>query len=181
MKLLLTNIPEEHYRSPIVRFGIFFFGLISLITAPFAAHRAVLRFMQARQSLLWATTQATIIEAVVKESVPGLTKRTFSPSIRYKYTVDQERYTGSTISCHDVGGYGDREPAQRIVSAYRFGSVHTLYYNPEEPSTAVLEPGCSWRAYLFLAVPIACVAFGVLSLALAKALAPGARKQRNAG
>ena len=178
MKLLLINTPEEHYRSPIVRFGIFFIGVIVLITAPFAAHAAVLQFMQAQQSLHWATTQATIIESAVKEPFGLMTNRTYRPSIRYEYTVDQKRYTGNTISCHD-SSYGDRAPAQGIVSAYELGSMHTLYYNPEEPSMAVLEPGCSWRAYLFLALPIACAAFGVIFLALAKALAPEARRQRN--
>jgi hypothetical protein len=152
--------PENPYNTPIVRFGMYFFSAVLICSAPIAAYFAIARFLEARESLRWPTSEAVVVASEIEENRSIPKKPSFTPKVRFKYSVEGRELTGTAISNHDVG-YGDRSNAQEIVDKYRVNSLHTAYYDPVNPKKAVLEPGLNWRAYLFLLIPLAFVLISI--------------------
>jgi hypothetical protein len=109
-------------------------------------------------SLTWPTTPGRIVSSELKQS-PKLGAR---PVIAYTYAVASQAYTGTTAS---FVGTHNLQDAQRLVSAYPAGAEATVYYDPEKPSLAVLEPGAkratsAWiMGGLLLAFAAAALAF----------------------
>lgn len=74
---------------------------------------------------------------------------TYHAEVRFAYVVDDQRYNEDTVS---FGQYGssNRSHAEEIVSRYPTGQAVTVYYDPADPATAVLEPGVTWSSYMIL-------------------------------
>jgi hypothetical protein len=66
----------------------------------------------------------------------------YRASVTYEYTVDGRQYVGSQIRFFDEG-YSDPQPARDKAVQYPVGASVDVYYSPEDPSSAVLEPGAS--------------------------------------
>ncbi len=96
----------------------------------------------------WSATQGEIISAFVRESQDedGVT---YHADVNYSYAVDDRRYQADTVN---FGQYGSssKARAEEIISRYPVGERVNVYYDPETPETAVLEPGVTWSSYLVL-------------------------------
>ena len=85
----------------------------------------------------------------------------------YRIVVADSRYSSDNVS---FGQYsGNRSHAEEIVAKYPVGSRVTVYYDPEDVATAVLEPGVTWSSYLligmgvlFTCIPIIIMPFTLL-------------------
>ncbi len=98
----------------------------------------------------WPATEGVVLRAEVEETTytrrdsNGVhTSRTvYTPKIEYGYTVDGQDYTntaiGSDVSEIRSGIYAGQ---------YAPGNPITVYYNPKDPSKAVLSPGLSWGVF----------------------------------
>ena len=73
----------------------------------------------------------------------------YSADIRYRYTVNDQSYQGFDVTLSD-GSSSRAGRARGIVNDYPVGQNVTVYYDPELPERAVLEPGVSWMVYGFL-------------------------------
>jgi hypothetical protein len=97
----------------------------------------------------WPQTEGSVVESeVTKERVersrgdsgrPRYETR-YRPRVRYHYTVERQTYSSERI------GFGsesmrDRKVADAIAQKYPAGSQPVVYYSPDDPTTAVLEPG----------------------------------------
>lgn len=107
---------------------------------------------QGRASRGWPTAEATIESSQVisrrSSSTTGTRSgRRYNPEIRFEFTVDGKPYTGDRVSFRD-DHYGKREPAAEIAARYPVGSTVTVYYPPENPAEAVLEPTYDWSTYI---------------------------------
>jgi hypothetical protein len=71
---------------------------------------------------------------------PGTTAGPASRRLRYAYRVDQRDYVGTSAALGWTPIYGLREQAETTASHYTPGENLTVYYDPENPGTAVLEP-----------------------------------------
>ena len=71
---------------------------------------------------------------------------TYSADVQYKYVVNDRWYTAVTVNFGEYGS-SSRSRVDKIVARYPPGSQVTGYYNPDDPNTAVLEPGLSWGSY----------------------------------
>jgi hypothetical protein len=65
-------------------------------------------------------------------------KTNATPFVTYTYDVDGKTYKEGSISPGDLT-IADTENAEKVVARYPRGSVVTVYYNPKNPSQAVLE------------------------------------------
>jgi hypothetical protein len=63
-------------------------------------------------------------------------------SVTYEYSVDGRQYVGRHIGILDEV-YSDSQPARDEAAQYPVGASVDVYYSPEDPSSAVLEPGVS--------------------------------------
>ena len=78
----------------------------------------------------------------------------FTAEIRYDYTVDGTSYTGDRVSYSDYSSSNEMQ-MQTVVAEYPVGKSVTVFFDPENPSSSLLESGFGWT-------PVAISALGVV-------------------
>lgn len=96
----------------------------------------------------WVTTRCTILSSEVEQHNGG-DGDTFSVNIRFRYHVDGKPYESDRYHFF-TGASSGRAGKQKIVARYPPGSQHDAYYNPRDPSQAVLHRGFSKDAWFSL-------------------------------
>jgi hypothetical protein len=123
-------------------------------------------WVHASQSTAWTTTDGTVLESVVRSSRhagvsrngrSGSSNVSYNAHIRYRYQVAGAEYESERVSFRvkGEGESGARVTAQR----YPAESTVTVYYNPADPGTSVLEPGWDWYSVIPVGVGVFAVAF----------------------
>lgn len=116
-----------------------------------------LRRMNAKAAS-WRSTEGEITEsAVVVDRHDGSS----NAEIRYRYVVNGNTFSSGQFS------FGVRENApateQRLVAAFPVGHKVKVYYDPQNPSIAVIERRSSSRWAIFVTVGAVFVAVGLLA------------------
>ncbi|RMG98831.1 MAG: DUF3592 domain-containing protein [Chloroflexi bacterium] len=124
--------------------GLFFVASITLTIVGVNVLR------NARVSEGWPTTTGEVVASSVRASSDS-DGTTYYADVSYSYVVDDHRYVSDTVSFGEYGS-SDRSHAEEVVARYPVGKRVTVYYNPELPETAVLEPGVTWSSYFPLAM-----------------------------
>jgi hypothetical protein len=83
---------------------------------------------------------------------------TYRPEIHIQYSVDGKDYDTWTYDAARVYSSG-LKGKQAIINRYQIGGEYPFWYDPEDPSKAVLVRGFSW-AYLFILLPLVFVVVG---------------------
>jgi hypothetical protein len=100
------------------------------------------RFDQAKEMKIqvqdWPRTTGTILKSRVQVSGGDITS--VHPHIEYRYLIGAIEYTSTQIRPGDqiLSIYGGNE-AYDLVDQYPVGAEVDVFYNPEDPSQAVLE------------------------------------------
>lgn len=104
----------------------------------------------ARASESWPATSGEILSANVRtdEDDDGTS---YFGDVSFRYVVDDTPYTSKNVSFGQYGS-GNRGHAEEIVARYPVGSQVTVYYDPDDATTAVLEPGVTWSSYFVLGI-----------------------------
>ena len=89
-------------------------------------------YIEARSSTFWPTTTGEILEMEHHDTI-GAGGSYYE--MTFTYTVDGKRHSAS-----DTG------------SPFHKGETATVYYNPDEPSTAVLFPGATGGHYIAVGI-----------------------------
>jgi len=123
------------------------FGCVLLVIA-------IRRSVKASKSLKWPNVNGAILQSMVVAQAQGR-GRAYVPRVSYEYEIDGISYSGTAITVCD-SSLG-RAWSQKIVDRYPGGAPVKIYYNPEKPSDALLEPGnitglLILYAFLFLAI-----------------------------
>lgn len=86
----------------------------------------------------WPSTLGTVTESRIQMRSNSDGGRTSYPLVRYAYQIVGRAYESQKVMPGmDVGGSG----AHRVVARYPVGAQVMVYYNPENPSDALLERG----------------------------------------
>ncbi len=129
---------------------------------------AVKIYRKAVQSEKWVRTTATVTELEVQSDYTKRRGTTYKIHCRYVYEVNGAEYVGSTIKISPFRNKVDY-PSERvdwISERYPVGSKCDVWYNPADPSDAVLEPGiASWAPLEFAYCYAGVVTVGLLVLA----------------
>ncbi|WP_164021548.1 DUF3592 domain-containing protein [Pyxidicoccus trucidator] len=135
------------------------------------------RMQQIARTADWPTTEGTIRSSTVtsREVAPINAETSYDddapkpapqilyrPEVEYTYTVDGQSYTGTSLG-KDVVEVSSKQHAQAHAARYPRGTPAKVFYDPEDPSQAVLEPGVQATSW---AVPGA----GIASIAVATAM-----------
>ncbi|MFP2904287.1 DUF3592 domain-containing protein [Pyxidicoccus sp. 3LFB2] len=135
------------------------------------------RMQQTARTADWPSTQGTIRSSTVtsREAEPLNPETSYDddapkpkgqtlyrPQVEYTYTVDGQTYTGEALG-RDVVEVSSKQHAQSHAARYARGATVPVFYDPEDPSQALLEPGVQASSW---AVPGA----GIASIAVATAL-----------
>jgi hypothetical protein len=107
---------------------------------------------KAKESKKWPSVNGKIISSEVVRKKSNNSKRkssstTYGAEIVYEYFVSEKKYSSNKISFSEYSS-SDISHAQKIVNIYFPGKTVTVYYNPEDPYTAVLETGTTFVTYI---------------------------------
>lgn len=90
-------------------------------------------------------TASDVIEEQIKDtsrddkSIIRMIHR-YQVDLRYAYQVGKRDFVGTAGTWGWTGIYGLRELAEKAAGQYRQGQPVTVYYDPDQPGNAVLEP-----------------------------------------
>lgn len=86
----------------------------------------------------YPTVQGVVIHSDVEVN-HGDDATTYGVDVKYRYEVGRRQYIGEQYRYGDMASNDDY--AKRIVRSLPVESIVTVYYNPDDPSDAVLKPG----------------------------------------
>jgi hypothetical protein len=129
---------------------------LSFFSTLMAAEQAV-ALDRGLRSRGWPATPGRVVDETIL-TVRWQLGWAHSPAVLYEYEVD-----GEVIRSHTVSYRGSifRRGARTTLNRYRPGQPVTVYYDPNNPARAVLEPGSSFGAFLRVLI-----SFGVLGTGL---------------
>jgi hypothetical protein len=123
------------------------FGILNVIFL--AVIFATRRKMNAVQS--WPSTMGTVLASYLERRSSGNEGSANYPVVQYSYQVGGRSYQGAKIAPGmEVGGTG----AGKVVNRYPEGAQVMVFYDPNNPSDAVLEKKApaQWLMWLLLVV-----------------------------
>lgn len=98
---------------------------------------------KAHASEHWPTTSGRILTSEVSShrslNSSGTHTTIYEPKIVYEYVVNGQRYQSEQINFSMVAGMSGSGYASTLVGKYPEGSIVPVFYNPDNPSEAVLE------------------------------------------
>jgi hypothetical protein len=129
----------------------------------YGARRSYRELKHTRAGRSWPHTPGVIITSNrrVEKDAEGETESAF---ILYFYEVKGVPYRSARVFSGDVLGLGFRRAIRRYMAAYPAGKPVKVFYNPEAPDTAFLEPGANKAAYLSFFLPLALSLWGLVAL-----------------
>jgi hypothetical protein len=97
--------------------------------------------------------------------------RVFAPHVVYEYEVNGVTYRGERLKAGIRSFTGNLRKVEQELARYPVGGMVRVYYNPDDPAEAVLQPGVSSKAALVIGIVFLVIAgmsaclFGVAALA----------------
>jgi len=112
--------------------------------------------VQSLRSRSWPTVTGAVTESYVSRSRrSGSSQWSETLHFRYRYQVNGKTYDGDTISY----AKGLFDGASTQVSRYPQGSPVSVYYDPKDPASAVLDPGTGPTPALALLAGVGCFGY----------------------
>ncbi len=122
--------------------GVIFFVFIGGIIATIAGIR---NRRKGSASQNWPAAGGLITNGWIEENQDtddeGFTSTTYTPKWEYQYQVGQQTHSSSRVSFGGVTGYGRRKRAEEELNRFPINSQLRVYYDPANPSDAVLIRG----------------------------------------
>lgn len=118
--------------------------------------RLITTFYRSIQSYSWPLAEGVVKEAKIVDYGPsrmgaGKPRNTFGPSITYEYIALTKVYEGSRIGFFSRDSSTSPDSFDDLLAAYQKGAKIKVYYDPENPSEAILKQGLTIGA-LFAAL-----------------------------
>lgn len=125
---------------------------------------AVIFFMRRKMAAVsqWPSTMGTVNSSYLERRSSSEGGSTNYPVVQYSYQVGGQTYQNSKLAPGpEIGGTG----AGKVVERYPAGAQVMVFYNPQNPSDAVLErkAPAQWLMWLLLIV-FDCALCGVLPI-----------------
>lgn len=123
--------------------------------------------MRGQQSRSWPSTSGTILQSAIdtfqSTDEDGSTSTTYGVRLQYQFSVGGRQYEGSRRAFTNMRTSSYRR-TQKILDAYPQGGAVTVFYDPDDPSSCVLEPGVNKGAYVALVFTVAMLLVGAAGL-----------------
>jgi len=108
----------------------------------------ILQLQKARENLDWPNVKGQVLSSDIEtrryrsiDSTISVNK--YLPYVEYIYSVNGIKYRSDKFSIRAHGERNTLEAAENDLAAFPPGDDITVYYDPEEPRSAVLRPGAS--------------------------------------
>ena len=116
---------------------------------------------EAEASKKWPTVEGIVTQSELNKYCDNEDNDMYSANVRYKYSVGGKEYSDGNIQTLD-GSTNVKSSVKKTVQKYAVGTQVIVYYDPEFPNTAVLEPGTSFLFGILLKLPLIFCAVAVL-------------------
>ncbi len=125
---------------------------------------------EAKASKAWPTIQGTVNSSILNIKKNNEGKIMYSPNVQYTYSVDGKVYHGTNIRMVD-GSTNIKQSVKKQLEKYKAGTSVEVFYDPEFPNSAVLEPGAGLLFGMLLKLPLLfCMVSVLMVLGLIKRL-----------
>jgi len=125
---------------------------------------ATIHKQRTAQERFLVTKGIVVASKVKRHEADSSSGATYEPFVRYRYTVAGRDYS-STRYAYGMGSTSDRGHASRIVADHPPGREVRVWYDPDDPSEALLKPevqGIHYFLLLFIQ-PFLLVGLGLLA------------------
>ena len=141
------------------------FGLICLLIAAVVAWLAHVTRAEARASRQWPTTQGVITrcDVTVRELDSGNEHKL---EVAYTYTVDGATHDGDRVGPGGSPTFSTEELARPAAQKYATGTTVTVWYDPQDPATSLLDPNEEGPYAARAGIAIVVGALGLLAILL---------------
>ena len=90
----------------------------------------------------WPKTKAIIYESSMSLTSSTPSKHYYQIHIRYKYRIKNTHFSNKQLYIADVPLLNESE-ARELIEYYSIGSIHDVFFEPQNPNNAVLKTGVS--------------------------------------
>jgi len=133
-----------------------------VLTGILVGTKACRTVIQARKSTRWPKTDGMVTLSELKTHQDREGGNCFSCQIAYTYQVGGISYVGDAIRMGMISS-GSKQYSESFVSKYKPGDHVSVFYDPEKPATAVIEPGLYHQAFSNLVVGGVFLVAGILT------------------
>ena len=131
-----------------------------------AVFLVVIYFMRRKMAAVsqWPSVMGTVMMSQIEWRSSSESGSTAYPVVQYSYQVNGQAYQGYKLAPGpEVGGTG----ANKVVARYPAGAQVMVFYNPQNPSEAVLEKKApaQWLMWLLLVI-FDCALCGVVPVVI---------------
>ena len=120
-----------------------FFVLAFAAAGGFLIYQTIQSRKKADASQAWPSTLGQVTEARVSRhtstDADGDTSESFTPLVRYRFQVAGQEYEGKKITFGFQQSFSNQAKAQAALETFPVGRQVSVYYDPNNPSDAVLE------------------------------------------
>lgn len=99
---------------------------------------------KAQESAAWPSVMGKVLEAYVTSHTEidseGESVEVYAPRVVYEYAVNGVSYRGDRLAVGPVATSRNRRSAEQEVARYPEGGEVRVFYNPQNPAEAVLQP-----------------------------------------
>ena len=108
----------------------------------------------------WPKAEAKVEASQVLQEVRTRGGPQFRIKLNYRYTVDGKAYTGERFNNRNNYLSGEGQ-ARSVAQAYPQGARCEVFYNPNDPAEAVIDPSVTWHTWGRLALGAVGLLLGV--------------------
>lgn len=148
-----------------------FFFLVTLVLGAGLIYFSIRSKKKADASQGWPGVTGKVLAATVRESInrdeDGNETVSFYPQVEYTYEVNGQDLRSKRLSFGGVVAQKSREKVQAILQQYPIDSTVLVYYNPANPSEAVIERtagGAKWALVVGIIVLVIAACIGLVML-----------------
>ena len=120
-----------------------------------------------RKSSGWPSTAGTILQSAIDsfQSVDddGMSSTTYGIRLQYAYSVGGQAYEGSRRTFAETRTSSLRQ-MEKLLERFPQGGAVTVFYDPDDPGSCVLETGVGTYMYFVLAFTVILALAGVAGL-----------------
>ena len=128
-----------------------FIGTFLLSGVLFIA-RGVMTIRNARISANWPQATGEVIASSIRTET-NEDGTVYHADVVYKFVADDQWWEANSVF-FGATGESNRPRAAQVVERYPVGERVTVFYNPADPETAVLEPGLTFSSYVSLIIGV---------------------------
>jgi hypothetical protein len=128
---------------------LIFLGVVFMVVG-------ILMYTTTERPNSWSTTPGTVTDSYVVDDGSS-----YYPVVKYRYQVSGVEYANHKIKYLEDAQVTDRSVAEAVAQKYPVGASVTVYYDPSDPGSSVLELGQGTFTFILIFVAATLLTIGV--------------------